>query len=159
MESFAFAEEKEQRTLGWILPAFRGKGQGCCGVRGCGLGAGTFDPRHVPPRPHPRCLCGRRHVLREPGEWGAPRGELPALVVSPTEAAQAEGWPPSQVRNMGKVIALGRGGAKRLDVVTLPTVAETARAGRVVSLADARASFAQRQAAARELARSRRKAG
>lgn len=44
-----------------------------------GLGPGMYDPRKVPARPHPRCLCGHRLLLRPVKDWGQDRGPAPEL--------------------------------------------------------------------------------
>ncbi|MGH7577929.1 MAG: hypothetical protein ACREM1_22765, partial [Longimicrobiales bacterium] len=70
-----------------------------------GLGPGIYDPRQVPRRPHPRCLCLRTHVLRSPEEWGAERGPLPALRSDAAARIDAiEDLTPSQKRNLGSVL-------------------------------------------------------
>lgn len=75
-----------------------------------GLGPGTYDPRAVPARPHPRCLCGRRHVLRPVAEWGRPRGPLPRLLLEPKDAAAAYELPPSGVRSIAEALAVALAG-------------------------------------------------
>ncbi|HEY8432329.1 MAG TPA: hypothetical protein VIL20_28345 [Sandaracinaceae bacterium] len=72
-----------------------------------GLGAGVYDPRAVPAKPHPRCLCYLRHVLRPPKEWGQPRSPLPERILDPAALVEAEGLPPSQLRQLEQAIELG----------------------------------------------------
>lgn len=60
-----------------------------------GFGPGRYDPRQVPPRPHPRCWCPRRHVLRPESEWGAERGPLPDPVRDLESVAEAAEISPS----------------------------------------------------------------
>lgn len=60
-----------------------------------GFGPGRYDPRQVPVRPHPRCWCPRRNVLRPPEEWGAERGPPPEPVVDLGQVAEDAGLSPS----------------------------------------------------------------
>lgn len=56
-----------------------------------GLGPGVYDPRQAPGKPHPRCLCYLRNILREPSEWGQPRGPVPERILDPAVLIETEG--------------------------------------------------------------------
>lgn len=73
-----------------------------------GHGPGLYDPRAVPARPHPRCLCGRRVVLRDPEDFGAERGEIPEMQPNTEMLVTGEGLAPSQVRMMERALETGR---------------------------------------------------
>lgn len=107
-----------------------------------GLGPGHYDPRHVPARPHPRCLCGRRHVLRPVHEWGSPRAEAPALRVDLRDVAKEYGFPPSKTTSLLRAVSAPKrvaaaaavrvpAGAPPLPVGRLPLDVELPRAGGV----------------------------
>lgn len=72
-----------------------------------GLGAGVYDPRQTPGKPHPRCLCYLRNILREPSEWGKPRGPMPERILDPAVLIEEEGFPPSQLRQLEQAIGVG----------------------------------------------------
>lgn len=75
-----------------------------------GLGPGRYDPRKVPARPHPRCLCGRRHVLREPEEFGQARGKPPKLSIEPKKALEAfDITQPSQLAAITRALGVAEG--------------------------------------------------
>jgi len=80
-----------------------------------GLGAGVYDPRAVPAKPHPRCLCYLREILRPVSEWGKPRGPVPARVLDPAEVIEGEGLPPSQLRQLAMAIGIGERRLLRAD--------------------------------------------
>lgn len=61
-----------------------------------GLGPGVYDPRAVPSRPHPRCLCRTVSALRQVAEWGQPRGPVPTLVVAVSDVVASYELSPSQ---------------------------------------------------------------
>lgn len=73
-----------------------------------GFGPGRYDPRTVPPRPHPRCWCIRRHVLRAPSEWGEPRGPVPELIGDLEGAAEDAGLSPSASRAFVAAVEAGQ---------------------------------------------------
>lgn len=70
-----------------------------------GHGAGIFDPRNLPPRPHPHCFCNHIDILRPPSEWGQPRGELPELKEAPEDIAERLGFSPSLTRQLVSALA------------------------------------------------------
>jgi len=61
-----------------------------------GLGEGVYDPRAVPARSHPRCLCRTVSIVREPADWGRPRGPVPAMVVAVADVVASYELSPSQ---------------------------------------------------------------
>lgn len=69
-----------------------------------GLGPGRYDPRAVPPRPHPRCLCYTVDVLLPVENWGQPRGAVPELRTNAAELAERWGFTPSEERQMAAVL-------------------------------------------------------
>lgn len=70
-----------------------------------GLGPGVYDPRAVPRRPHPRCLCLRTHVLRPPSEWGQERGPAPTIRSDAGDVIEGlEGLTPSQKDSLRSVL-------------------------------------------------------
>lgn len=73
-----------------------------------GHGPGLYDPRAVPARPHPRGLCGRRIVLRDPEEWGEERGPVPELQGVPEDVAEAADLPPSQGKMLRRAVETGK---------------------------------------------------
>lgn len=80
---------------------------GATGADFYGLGAGLYPPERVPARPHPRCLCGRRHKLLDPEQWGEGRGEVPGLRVQPADVADSLDMNPSRTRSLRRAIAIG----------------------------------------------------
>lgn len=64
-----------------------------------GHGAGLYDPRNTPIRPHPHCWCPLLLVLRPESEWGRPRGPVPALLVDLGRAAEGLDYSPSVQRS------------------------------------------------------------
>lgn len=80
---------------------------GTTGVDMYGLGPGFYPPDAVPARPHPNCLCGRVHRIRDPSEWGEPRPAPPPLAVNPETAAEEADLPPSSRRMVGDAVAVG----------------------------------------------------
>lgn len=56
-----------------------------------GLDPGVYDPRQAPGKPHQRCLCYLRNILREPSEWGQPRGPVPERILDPAVLIETEG--------------------------------------------------------------------
>lgn len=69
-----------------------------------GLGPGHYDPRRVPPRPHPRCICLMLHVLRPVEEWTTPRGPVPDRRLDADELADAFELYPSQRDSLAAVL-------------------------------------------------------
>jgi hypothetical protein len=65
-----------------------------------GLGPGRYDPRRVPPRPHPRCICRMRSVLRPARDFGKPRGSVPRRRVSMDEIGELYEMSPSQAAQL-----------------------------------------------------------
>lgn len=65
-----------------------------------GLGPGRYDPRALPRRPHPRCLCLQIDVIADPENWGKPRGPIPTPVVDVEDLARAHDLTPSQTRSL-----------------------------------------------------------
>ena len=61
-----------------------------------GLGPGCYDPRRIPRRPHPRCICLLVDELLPVHLWGQERGRLPALHFSEDAIAREYGLAPSQ---------------------------------------------------------------
>lgn len=78
-----------------------------------GLGPGIYDPRMVPPRPHPRCLCRHRDIIAPVSHWGQARGDvaLRRLVVSDVIAAYD--LPPSQEAMLARALAVGEARVRR----------------------------------------------
>jgi hypothetical protein len=74
-----------------------------------GLGPGRYDPRQVPPRPHPHCWCPHRSVLLPREKWGVPRGPLPDLKVELEREAEVFGLSPSGQRAFISAIEVGLG--------------------------------------------------
>ena len=64
------------------------------------LGTGIYDPRVLPPRPHPRCLCRTRDILLPVERWGEERGPAPQLVVDPSELSKMYEFSPSEERQL-----------------------------------------------------------
>lgn len=52
-----------------------------------GLGAGTYPPALIPPRPHPYCLCYMQDNIRDPKEWNK-RKTAPPIQEDPEEATK-----------------------------------------------------------------------
>lgn len=69
-----------------------------------GLGAGRYDPRRVPPRPHPRCFCITEDELAAVEDWGALRGRVPDQVVSIQTLQRQEKLTPSETRQIAAVL-------------------------------------------------------
>jgi hypothetical protein len=109
-----------------------------------GLGPGVYDPRAFPPRPHPRCLCGRIHVLREPDEWDQPKGKPPTLKMLPRDAIKGYDLPPSQLRAMeaGMRVARTRAAIARKTAGTAAAAEKAAAttAAQLAAQADAMAT-------------------
>lgn len=80
-----------------------------------GHGPGLYDPRCVPIRPHPHCLCLLTHVLRSRDQWGQERGPVPDLAVSLEHEAEATGLPPSAQAAFVRAVETGR--ARTLEPV------------------------------------------
>lgn len=73
-----------------------------------GHGPGLYDPRNVPTRPHPHCLCVLTHVLRPRSEWGKERGPVPELAVDLEATAYATGYYPSIQEAFIRAVEAGR---------------------------------------------------
>lgn len=73
-----------------------------------GMGAGMYHPERLPSRPHPRCMCGHRHVLRPVEDWDKPREAPPRLKGDPQRHIDRLGLPPSQGRSLRASINAGR---------------------------------------------------
>lgn len=69
-----------------------------------GLGPGMYDPRQVPPRPHPRCLCNLIDIIRDVDDWGKSRGNLRALREDADSIGDRYGFPPSERRQLAAVL-------------------------------------------------------
>ena len=76
-----------------------------------GLGPGRYPPERIPAKPHPRCLCGTRMVLRPVDQWGEPRQPAPPIRLLPDAVAQQNKLTPSQGRGLRDSIAVGEGRA------------------------------------------------
>jgi hypothetical protein len=74
-----------------------------------GLGAGVYDPRKVPPKPHPRCLCGLRQNIRPVAEWKKPKPPAPRLTADPKTVAEKYEFPPSRTRNLENGVRVAEG--------------------------------------------------
>ncbi len=72
-----------------------------------GLGPGVYDPRMVPPRPHPRDLCRHRDIVADPADWGRARGELPGRRLEVTDVALVYELPPSQEAMLARALTVG----------------------------------------------------
>lgn len=105
-----------------------------------GLGPGVYDPRKVPPRPHPRCLCGRTHILRPPAEWGRPRGAIPPLVLDPFSVARDLDFTPSRRRSLARAIGVGEGKPATIAPGT-PEQAAAYQTAREAELQDAKLKY------------------
>lgn len=68
------------------------------------LGGGVYPSDAIPPRPHPRCLCGVQHILRPVSEWGTlkPRGGL--LKLNPKTVAERLGLNKSQTTSLRQAL-------------------------------------------------------
>jgi hypothetical protein len=82
-----------------------------------GFGPGRYDPRQVPPRPHPRCSCPRSTILRSESEWGAERGPIPDLAVDLEKEAEAYGISPSAQAAFLSAVHSVRAGRETLQPV------------------------------------------
>lgn len=82
-----------------------------------GHGPGVYDPRNVPVRPHPHCLCVLTHVLRSRSEWGQERGPVPALTVELEREAEATGLSPSAQEAFVRAVETGH--ARTLEPVAV----------------------------------------
>lgn len=74
-----------------------------------GHGPGRYDPRNVPPRPHPRCWCPRKHILRPESDWGAERGPTPVAIMDLESVAEESGLSPSAQKALLRAIQVGAG--------------------------------------------------
>lgn len=72
-----------------------------------GFGPGLYDPRNVPSRPHPRCICLLLHVLKPVERWGEERGPLPRRILDVDEVAAAYGFTPSVHEQLAAVLSIG----------------------------------------------------
>lgn len=72
-----------------------------------GLGAGVYDPRMVPPRPHPRCICRHRDLIAPVSEWGRPRGALPGRRLNVADVIRVYELPPSQETMVARALEVG----------------------------------------------------
>ncbi len=75
-----------------------------------GMGPGLYDPRRLPQRPHPRCLCLQIDVLFDPEEWGQPRPPAPGLQVDLVHVGSTFALRPSQQRSLERVVHLAASG-------------------------------------------------
>lgn len=71
-----------------------------------GLGPGVYDPRQVPPRPHPRDLCRHRDIIAPVSEWGRARGPLPSRRLEVSDVIQAYELPPSQEAMLARALEI-----------------------------------------------------
>ena len=74
-----------------------------------GLGAGTYDPRMVPPRPHPRCLCVAEDVIAPVSQWGQARGTPPVRRLEVADLVSVYELSPSQEAMVARALAVGEG--------------------------------------------------
>lgn len=72
-----------------------------------GLGPGVYDPRMVPPRPHPRDLCRHRDIIADPSEWGQARGAVPRRRLEVSDLIQVYELPPSQETMLARALEVG----------------------------------------------------
>lgn len=93
-----------------------------------GLGPGVYDPRAVPGKPHPRCLCYLREILRPVSEWGKPRGPVPARILDPGVVIEGEGLPPSQLTMLERAVVVGED-RSQVTPSSAPVVAASVAAG------------------------------
>lgn len=78
-----------------------------------GLGEGVYDPRMVPPRPHPRCLCRHRDIIADVSAWGRARGELPTRRLEVADLVSVYELPPSQEAMLARALEVGESRIRR----------------------------------------------
>ena len=74
-----------------------------------GLGAGIYDPRMVPPRPHPRCLCYQEDVIAPVSQWGKARGTPPVRRLEVADLVNVYELSPSQEAMVARALVIGEG--------------------------------------------------
>ncbi len=86
------------------------------------LGSGVYPSDAIPPRPHPRCLCGVEHILRDPSQWGTPKKRGVKLQLNPKREAKRLGLNGSQTRSLQSALGIAevRGGSGRVKRRNLP---------------------------------------
>lgn len=77
-----------------------------------GLGEGVYDPRRVPPRPHPRCLCYTLTVLRPVADWARSRGDAPRRRVDVEDVGLAYDLYPSQIASLAAAMEIADSGGR-----------------------------------------------
>lgn len=73
-----------------------------------GVGAGLYDPRDMPAKPHPRCRCFSTTVFRPQSEWGQERGPMPDRRFTAQQLGEQHELPPSQIRQLERAMGVSR---------------------------------------------------
>lgn len=109
----AAAESPVVGLLKWVLSGRHPEEDECDALADLdwyGHGVGLYLPEQFPLRPHPRCLCGRVHVLRDPREWHTPKQTaLSLLRRDPDGVGEELQFYPSRTRSLRRALAGGAG--------------------------------------------------
>lgn len=78
-----------------------------------GYGEGRYLPGHVPPRPHPRCLCRTLHEILPVAQWGRPRPGARPRILSVADVALSFALSPSQEASLVAALDAAEHGLRR----------------------------------------------